>query len=156
MAIDQVRTYFRELGYEHRIIEFDVSSATVDLAAEALKTEGKRIAKTLAFRYFDQTLLIVTAGDAKIDNSKFKSKFNLKARMLDYQETEEKVGHAIEKMCPFAVNENCVVVLDESLKRFETVYPACGSASSAIELNLNELEKLSKSTQWVDVCKEWA
>ena len=146
MAIDQVRTYFRELGYEHRIIEFDVSSATVDLAAEALKTEGKRIAKTLAFRYFDQTLLIVTAGDAKIDNSKFKSKFNLKARMLDYQETEEKVGHAIGGVCPFAVNENCVVVLDESLKRFETVYPACGSASSAIELNLNELEKLSKST----------
>ena len=127
-----------------------------DLAAEALKTEGKRIAKTLAFRYFDQTLLIVTAGDAKIDNSKFKSKFNLKARMLDYQETEEKVGHAIGGVCPFAVNENCVVVLDESLKRFETVYPACGSASSAIELNLNELEKLSKSTQWVDVCKEWA
>ncbi len=156
MAIDQVRTYFRELGYEHRIIEFDVSSATVDLAAEALKTEGKRIAKTLAFRYFDQTLLIVTAGDAKIDNSKFKSKFNLKARMLDYQETEEKVGHAVGGVCPFAVNENCVVVLDESLKRFETVYPACGSASSAIELNLNELEKLSKSTQWVDVCKEWA
>ena len=144
MAIDQVRTYFRELGYEHRIIEFDVSSATVDLAAEALKTEGKRIAKTLAFRYFDQTLLIVTAGDAKIDNSKFKSKFNLKARMLDYQETEEKVGHAIGGVCPFAVNENCVVVLDESLKRFETVYPACGSASSAIELNLNELEKLLK------------
>ncbi len=156
MAIDQVRTYFRELGYEHRIIEFDVSSATVDLAAEALKTEGKRIAKTLAFRYFDQTLLIVTAGDAKIDNSKFKSKFNLKARMLDYQETEEKVGHAVGGVCPFAVNENCIVVLDESLKRFETVYPACGSASSAIELNLNELEKLSKSTQWVDVCKEWA
>ena len=156
MAIDQVRTYFRELGYEHRIIEFDVSSATVDLAAEALKTEGKRIAKTLAFRYFDQTLLIVTAGDAKIDNSKFKSKFNLKARMLDYQETEEKVGHAVGGVCPFAVNENCVVVLDESLKRFETVYPACGSASSAIELNLNELEKLSKSTQWVDVCKKWA
>lgn len=156
MAIDQVRTYFRELGYEHRIIEFDVSSATVDLAAEALKTEGKRIAKTLAFRYFDQTLLIVTAGDAKIDNGKFKSKFNLKARMLDYQETEEKVGHAVGGVCPFAVNENCVVVLDESLKRFETVYPACGSASSAIELNLNELEKLSKSTQWVDVCKEWA
>ena len=156
MAIDQVRTYFRELGYEHRIIEFDVSSATVDLAAEALKTEGKRIAKTLAFRYFDQTLLIVTAGDAKIDNSTFKSKFNLTARMLDYQETEEKVGHAIGGVCPFAVNENCVVVLDESLKRFETVYPACGSASSAIELNLNELEKLSKSTQWVDVCKEWA
>ena len=156
MAIDQVRTYFRELGYEHRIIEFDVSSATVDLAAEALKTEGKRIAKTLAFRYFDQTLLIVTAGDAKIDNSKFKSKFNLKARMLDYQETEEKVGHAVGGVCPFAVHENCIVVLDESLKRFETVYPACGSASSAIELNLNELEKLSKSTQWVDVCKEWA
>lgn len=155
MAIEKVRDYFRPFGVESRIQEFDVSSATVEMAAQALNIEGKRIAKTLAFRYFDQTLLIVTAGDAKIDNSKFKSYFNLKARMLDAQETEEKVGHAVGGVCPFAVNHNCVVVLDVSLKRFETVYPACGSSQSAIELNLAELEKLSQSTQWVDVCKEW-
>ena len=155
MAIEKVRDYFRPFGVESRIQEFDVSSATVEMAAQALNIEGKRIAKTLAFRYFDQTLLIVTAGDAKIDNSKFKSQFNLKSRMLDAQETEDKVGHAVGGVCPFAVNQNCVVVLDVSLKRFETVYPACGSSQSAIELNLKELEKLSQSTQWVDVCKEW-
>ncbi len=155
MAIEKVRDYFRLFGLESRIQEFDVSSATVEMAAQALNIEGKRIAKTLAFRYFDQTLLIVTAGDAKIDNSKFKSHFNLKARMLDAQETEEKVGHAVGGVCPFAVNNHCVVVLDVSLKRFETVYPACGSSQSAIELNLNELEKLSQSTQWIDVCKGW-
>lgn len=155
MAIEKVKDYLRPFGFESRIQEFDVSSATVEMAALALNIEGKRIAKTLAFRYFDQTLLIVTAGDAKIDNSKFKSQFNLKARMLDAQETEDKVGHAVGGVCPFAVNQNCVVVLDVSLKRFETVYPACGSSQSAIELNLKELEKLSQSTQWVDVCKEW-
>lgn len=155
MAIEKVKDYLRPFGFESRIKEFDVSSATVEMAALALNIEGKRIAKTLAFRYFDQTLLIVTAGDAKIDNSKFKSQFNLKARMLDAQETEDKVGHAVGGVCPFAVNQNCVVVLDVSLKRFETVYPACGSSQSAIELNLAELEKLSQSTQWVDVCKEW-
>jgi len=155
MAIEKVKDYLRPFGFESRIQEFDVSSATVEMAALALNIEGKRIAKTLAFRYFDQTLLIVTAGDAKIDNSKFKSQFNLKARMLDAQETEDKVGHAVGGVCPFAINENCVVVLDISLKRFETVYPACGSSRSAIELNLEDLEKLSQSTQWVDVCKEW-
>jgi len=155
MAIEKVKDYFRPFGYETRIQEFDVSSATVEMAAQALNTEGKRIAKTLAFRYFEQTLLIVAAGDAKIDNSKFKSQFNLKARMLEAQETEERVGHAVGGVCPFAVNENCVVVLDISLKRFETVYPACGSSQSAIELNISELERFSKSTQWVDVCKEW-
>lgn len=155
MAIEKVKDYFKPFGYELRIQEFDVSSATVEMAAQALNIEGKRIAKTLAFRYFNQTLLIVTAGDAKIDNSKFKSKFNLKARMLDAQETEEKVGHAVGGVCPFAINKDCVVVLDISLKRFEKVYPACGSSQSAIELSIPELEKLSQSSQWVDVCKEW-
>lgn len=155
MAIEKVKDYFKAFGYETKVIEFDVSSATVDLAAQALNIEGKRIAKTLAFRFLDQTLLIVMAGDAKIDNSKFKAHFNLKARMLDYDETEEKVGHAVGGVCPFAINENCVVTLDVSLKRFETVYPACGSAQSAIELSIEELEKFSNSTQWVDVCKEW-
>lgn len=155
MAIEKVKKYFKERGIENRIIEFDVSSATVDLAAQALNTEGKRIAKTLAFRFFDQTLLIVMAGDAKIDNSKFKSHFSFKARMLDYNETENRVGHVVGGVCPFALNDECVVMLDVSLKRFKTVYPACGSAQSAIELSIPELEKFSQSTQWIDVCKGW-
>ncbi len=155
MAIEKVKDYFRQFDLEQHIQEFSVSSATVNEAAQALNIEGKRIAKTLAFRYFDQTLLIVTAGDAKIDNSKFKAQFNLKARMLDYDETENSVGHAVGGVCPFAVNDNCVVVLDVSLQRFETVYPACGSSNSAIELTIDKLVKLSKSIQWVDVCKEW-
>lgn len=155
MAIEKVKDYFRQFDLDHHIQEFSVSSATVNEAAQALNIEGKRIAKTLAFRYFDQTLLIVTAGDAKIDNSKFKAQFNLKARMLDYDETEMSVGHAVGGVCPFAVNDNCVVVLDVSLQRFETVYPACGSSNSAIELTIDKLVKLSNSTQWVDVCKEW-
>jgi len=155
MAIEKVKDYFRQFDLEHYIQEFNVSSATVNEAAQALNIEGKRIAKTLAFRYFDQTLLIVTAGDAKIDNSKFKAQFNLKARMLDYDETESSVGHAVGGVCPFAVNDNCVVVLDISLQRFETVFPACGSGNSAIELTIDKLVKLSNSTQWVDVCKEW-
>ncbi|MDP3442185.1 MAG: YbaK/EbsC family protein [Ignavibacteria bacterium] len=155
MAIEKVKDYFRHYDLEHQILEFDVSSATVNEAAKALNIEGMRIAKTLAFRYFDQTLLIVTAGDAKIDNSKFKSQFNLKARMLDYDETESRVGHAVGGVCPFAINDNCIVVLDVSLQRFESVYPACGSSNSAMELKLEELVKYSNSTQWVDVCKEW-
>lgn len=155
MAIEKVKEYFRQYGIDHQIQEFDVSSATVNEAAIALNTEGKRIAKTIAFRYFDQTLLIVCAGDAKIDNSKYKTQFNLKARMLNFEETELSVGHAVGGVCPFALNSNCVVVLDESLKRFKTVFPACGSGNSAIELSIDELIKYSKSTQWVDVCKEW-
>lgn len=156
MAIEKVREYFKQFGMDKQILEFDVSCATVYDAAIAINTEGKRIAKTLAFRYFDQTLLVVAAGDAKIDNSKFKSQFNLKARMLDYDETELRVGHAVGGVCPFVVNENCIVVLDESLQRFETVFPACGSNNSAIELTIDELIKYSNSTQWVDVCKEWS
>lgn len=155
MAIEKVKDYFKQFDLDHHIKEFSVSSATVNEAAQALNIEGKRIAKTLAFRFFDQTLLIVSAGDAKIDNSKFKAQFNLKARMLDYAETELSVGHAVGGVCPFAVNDNCVVVLDVSLRRFKTVFPACGSTNSAIELTIEELVKLSKSTLWVDVCKGW-
>ncbi len=154
MAIEKVREYFRTLGIESRIQEFDVSSATVELAAKALGTEEKRIAKTLSFHFNDSAILIVAAGDGRIDNKKFKAVFSQKARMLAFEEVEEKIGHAVGGVCPFAVNEGISVYLDEGLKRFETVFPACGSSNSAIELTVKELEEFSKSKGWVNVCKD--
>ena len=154
MSIERVREYFKELGIEEKILEFDVSSATVDLAAQALGVEGKRIAKTLSFHVDGRVVLIVAAGDAKIDNSKYKGYFHTKAKMLSFDEAESLIGHAVGGVCPFAVNENVRVYLDESLRRFETVYPACGSSNSAIELTPDELEKYSTNfVEWVDVCK---
>ena len=138
---------------EARIKEFDVSSATVELAAKAVGTEGARIAKTLSFMLQDGPILIVAAGDARIDNPKFKAKFHLKAKMLTPDEVLEMVGHPVGGVCPFGINDGVQVYLDESLKRFETVFPAVGSASSAIELNLEELYKYSNAIEWVDVCK---
>ena len=155
MAIDKVKEYFRQYNMENRILEFDVSSATVELAAQALGCEGKRIAKTLSFLVDDKVLLIVAAGDAKIDNPKYKATFSCKAKMLNYKQVEELVGHAVGGVCPFAIPEDVIVYLDESLKRFETVFPACGSSNSAIELTIAELEKYSNSKGWVDVCKAW-
>ena len=156
MAIDKVKEYFKQYNMENRIQEFDVSSATVELAAEALGCEGKRIAKTLSFLVDDKAILIVAAGDAKIDNPKYKQAFSCKAKMLSYEQVEEMIGHAVGGVCPFAINENVIVYLDESLKRFETVCPACGSSNSAIELTISELEKHSGATGWIDVCKDWA
>lgn len=156
MAIDKVKEYFKQYNMENRIQEFDVSSATVELAAQALGCEGKRIAKTLSFLVEDKAILIVAAGDAKIDNPKYKAAFSCKAKMLTYEQVEELVGHAVGGVCPFAINENVTVYLDESLKRFETVFPACGSSNSAIELTIAELETHSGSTSWIDVCKDWA
>ena len=156
MSIERGRAYFRQFGMEDRVIEFAVSSATVELAAQALHCEGKRIAKTLSFDLGDRCILIVTAGDAKIDNAKYKAKFGKKAKMLPAVEVEEKIGHAVGGVCPFAVNENISVYLDESLKRFDTVFPACGSSNSAIEVNMEELEEYSGACEWVDVCKDWA
>jgi len=153
MAIEKVKAYFREYGMEERIQEFDVSSATVELAAEALHCEPQRIAKTLSFMVENEAVLIVTAGDAKIDNPKYKAKFGKKAKMLSLDEVETLVGHAVGGVCPFAVNEGVIVYLDISLKRFETVFPACGSSNSAIELTIPELEKYSGYAEWVDVCK---
>lgn len=153
MAIEKVKAYFREYGMEERIQEFDVSSATVELAAKALHCEPQRIAKTLSFMVEDKAVLIVTAGDAKIDNPKYKAKFGKKAKMLSLDEVETLVGHAVGGVCPFAVNEGVIVYLDISLKRFETVFPACGSSNSAIELTIPELEKYSGYAEWVDVCK---
>ena len=153
MAIEKVKAYFREYGMEERIQEFDVSSATVELAAKALHCEPQRIAKTLSFMVENEAVLIVTAGDAKIDNPKYKAKFGKKAKMLSLDEVETLVGHAVGGVCPFAVNEGVIVYLDISLKRFETVFPACGSSNSAIELTIPELEKYSGYVEWVDVCK---
>ena len=155
MAIEKVREYFKSLGIEDRILEFEVSSATVELAAAALGCEGKKIAKTLSFMVGENPILIVAAGDAKIANPKYKAKFGTKAVMLSYEDAEKLIGHAVGGVCPFAVNEGVSVYLDESLKRFETVFPACGSSNSAIELTIPELEKYSGFKEWIDVCKDW-
>lgn len=153
MSIERVRTYFREQGIEERIRELAASSATVELAAAALGCEPQRIAKTLSFLVDGHAILVVAAGDAKIDNAKYKARFGTKARMLAPQEAEEMVGHAVGGVCPFAVNEGVEIYLDISLKRFATVFPACGSSNSAIELTIPEMEKYSGSGTWVDVCK---
>lgn len=153
MSIEKVRKYFSTLGIEDRILEFDVSSATVELAAKALNTEGKRIAKTLSFLVGERAVLVVAAGDAKIDNKKYKAFFHTKAKMLSPEQVTELIGHAIGGVCPFAVKSGVDVYLDESLRRFETVFPACGSSNSAIELTIPELEKYSGFKEWIDVCK---
>lgn len=155
MAIEKVKQYFSEIGIAERIREFDVSSATVELAAVALECEPCRIAKTLSFMVDGHAVLIVTAGDAKIDNSKFKAQFGTKAKMLTPDEVETLVGHGVGGVCPFAVNDGVPVYLDESLKRFVTVFPACGSSNSAIELSIYKLEKYSGFVSWIDVCKNW-
>ena len=155
MAIEKVRAYFNSLGIADRIQEFPVSSATVELAAEALNCEPCRIAKTLSFMVEGKAVLIVAAGDAKVDNPKYKAQFGTKAKMLTPQEVESLVGHAVGGVCPFAVNEGVTVYLDKSLKRFSTIFPACGSSNSAIELTIPELEKYSGFTEWIDVCKGW-
>ncbi len=153
MSIETGRAYFRTLGIEDRVLEFDVSSATVELAAKAVGVEGARIAKTLSFKAPEGCILILAAGDARIDNHRFKETFHMKAKMLTADEVLELVGHPVGGVCPFGCNEGVPVYLDESLKRFETVFPAVGSANSAIELNLDELFRYSKAIEWVNVCK---
>lgn len=155
MAIEKVKAYFEQFGMANRVREFDVSSATVELAAKALQCEPCRIAKTLSFLVDGRAILIVAAGDAKIDNPKFKAQFATKAKMLTPDEVEALIGHKVGGVCPFAVNDGVAVYLDESLKRFETVFPACGSSNSAIELTIAELEQYSGYTAWIDVCKGW-
>ena len=155
MAIEKAKDYLKKYGLEDKILEFDVSSATVDLAAKALGCEGKRIAKSLSFMLDDKAILVVAAGDAKVDNPKFKAQFHTKAKMLSPEQCENMVGHAVGGVCPFGINDDVKVYLDESLKRFETVYPACGSSNSAIELTPAKLEEVSECEGWVDVCKNW-
>lgn len=154
MSIEKVREYFREYDMEDKVLEFEVSSATVRLAAIALGTEEARIAKTMSFKKDEGCILVITAGDVKIDNAKYRHTFGLKAKMLTPDEVMEFVGHAIGGVCPFAVNEGVIgIYIDESVKRFATVFPACGSSNSAIELTPEELFKYSGADAWVDVCK---
>ena len=153
MSIAKVREYFRNYNMEDRVLEFDVSSATVELAAEALNCEPCRIAKSLYFNVNDEPILVIAAGDAKIDNAKYKAFFQKKAKMLSPDEVVSKIGHAVGGVCPFGINEGVEVYLDESLKRFEVVYPACGSSNSAVKLSIEELENASSYLKWIDVCK---
>lgn len=149
----KVKEYFKQWNMEDRILEFDVSSATVELAAEAVGCEPKRIAKTLSFMVDEKAILIVVAGDARIDNPKYKAQFSTKAKMLMPDQVIDLVGHAVGGVCPFNINDDVTVYLDDSLKRFTTVFPACGSSNSAIELKIEELEKYSNYSSWIDVCK---
>lgn len=156
MSIEKVRAYFKPLGIEERIREFDVSSATVELAAVAVGVEGARIAKSLSFKVDEHPIIVVVAGDAKVDNSRYKAQFHTKAKMLTFEEAHTLVGHDVGGVCPFALPEDVKVYLDASLRRFETVFPAAGSDNSAVEMTCEELERYSSNfTAWVDVCKGW-
>lgn len=154
MSIEKVKNYFKKFGLENRIIEFDTSSATVELAAAALHCQPERIAKSLSFLLKEKAIIIVTAGDVKIDNKKFKEIFETKAKMIEKDRVEELIGHKVGGVCPFAIKDGVDVYLDESLKRFETVFPACGSSNSAIEMTIAELEKYSNYKSWVGLAKK--
>ena len=156
MSIEMVRAYLKQFGAEERILEFDVYSATVELAAVAVGVEGARIAKSLSFKVEERPIIIVVAGDAKVDNSRYKAQFHTKAKMLTHQEAHERIGHDVGGVCPFALPEDVQVYLDVSLKRFETVFPAAGSSNSAVEMTCDELERYASNfAAWVDVCKGW-
>ena len=156
MSIDRVRDYFRGFDMEEKILEFSVSSATVELAAQAVGVIPARIAKSLTFMLPEGPIIIVAAGDARIDNPRFKAQYHTKAKMLTAEEVTGRIGHNVGGVCPFAIMDDVKVYLDESMKRFETVYPACGSSNSAIELTPEELEKVAQNfVGWVDVCKGW-
>lgn len=152
MAIERVKAYFRTLGIEDRILEFDVSCATVEDAAKALNCERGRVAKTLSFHVGQRVVLVVASGDTRVDNAKYKAVFGRRPRMLASAEAESLIGHAVGGICPFAVNEGVEIYLDQSLKRFDSVFPACGSSNSLIELSIQELEQYSNSLGWIDVC----
>lgn len=153
MSITKAKEYLKQFNLDDKVMEFPVSSATVEDAAKAINCEEKEIAKTLSFIVEDNPILIVVAGDCKIDNSKFKVEFLVKAKMIPFERVEELIGHAVGGVCPFGVNENVIIYLDESLKRLDTIYPACGSSNSAIKLTLEELEKIVNFKKWINVCK---
>ena len=155
MSIERAKEHLKKYGMESRILEFPESSATVEMAAEAVGCEAARIAKTLSFQTGEDAILIVAAGDAKVDNAGYKRRFGTKAKMLPKEEVPGRIGHDVGGVCPFGVNPGVRVYLDQSLKRFETVFPACGSSNSAIELSIAELERSSEFTDWVDVRKGW-
>lgn len=154
MAINKVIDYFKKFDMDKRILIFDESSATVSEAAKRLNCDEDLIAKTLSFKINEEVILIVLSGNTKIDNSKYKSVFHTKAKMLEFNEVEPLIGHAIGGVCPFAINDGIKVYLDKSLKKYEYVYPACGSDNSAIKLTIEELEKYSNYDSWIDVGKE--
>lgn len=153
MSFIKAKEHLKKYNLEDKVMEFTKSSATVKEAAEAAGTTEAEIAKTLSFLIDDKAILIVTAGDQKIDNSKYKQEFSTKAKMLSFDQVEELIGHQVGGVCPFGINENVDVYLDESLKRFEIIYPACGSSNSAVKLTIEELEKASNYKKWIDVCK---
>lgn len=153
MSIEKAREHLKKFGMDERIMEFDVSSATVELAAEALGCEEREIAKTLSFTAAERVILVVAAGDCRVDNRKYKTEFGIKAKMIPFDDVERLTGHAAGGVCPFGVNDGVEIYLDESLKRFDKIYPACGSANSAIGMSIEELEKTSGYVKWVDVCK---
>ena len=154
MAFERAKKHLEKHGLVDRIIEFPISTATVKLAAEALGCTDGEIAKSMAFFIGEEAILIISAGDKKIDNLKYKQCFKVKAKMIAYEEVEEYIGHAAGGVCPFGINENVKVYLDESLKVYEYVYPACGTANTAVKLRIEDLEKASNYVEWVDVCKE--
>ena len=154
MSLEKAKEYLQKYGLEKRIMEFDVSSATVEEASKAINCKQEEIAKTLSFIVDNTPILIVVSGDSKIDNSKFKTKFHTKAKMIPFDSVEELIGHAVGGVCPFGINKNVEVYLDNSLKRFNIIYPACGSSNSAVRLTLEELEKTSNYKKWIDVCKD--
>ncbi len=153
MALEKAKVYLEEKGYGDRVMVFDVSSATVELAAKAVGTEPEKIAKSMTFKVNEKPVMIVCAGDAKVNNQKFKETFHVKAKMLSFDEVHDYIGHDVGGVCPFGINDGVDVYLDESLKRFEFVYPACGSDNSAVKLSLPELEEVSGYLGWVDICK---
>lgn len=154
MSLTRTKEHLQKYGLEDRIMEFSVSSATVEEAAKALNCKEEEIAKTLSFIVEDKPILIVAAGDAKVDNKKFKAEFHTKAKMIPFELVEELIGHAVGGVCPFGVNENVDVYLDDSLKKLEIMYPAAGTSSSAVKLNMSELETASEYKKWIDVCKD--
>ncbi len=153
MSLTKAKEHLKKYGLEDKIMEFSVSSATVKEAAIALNCKEEEIAKTLSFLVNDKPILIVTSGDQKIDNSKYKTEFHTKAKMIPFDEVENKIGHGVGGVCPFGINDDVKVYLDTSLKRFKTIYPACGTSNSAVKLTIEELEKTSNYIKWIDVCK---
>ncbi len=153
MSFERAKEYLKEYGLENKVMEFPVSSATVEDAAKAVGCNEEEIAKTLSFIVEDKPILIVVSGDCKIDNSKYKAEFHKKAKMIPFNDVEELIGHNVGGVCPFGVNPGVTVYLDNSLKRFDIIYPACGSSNSAVKLTIEELEKASNYEKWVDVCK---
>lgn len=154
MSLVKAKEYLKKYGLENNIMEFSVSSATVEEAAKAINCKEEEIVKTLAFIVGEKPILIATTGDSKIDNSKFKKEFNVKAKMIPFEDVEKLVGHSVGGVCPFGIKENVDVYLDDSIKRFKIIYPACGSSNSAVKLTVEELEKASNCKKWIDVCKQ--